>query len=212
MAGPPWAESAESPASRLEDSHASRLQSYSSNGAALDVLPWTAAPVNGIGGDGAGCSRKPQLDRRTACFVPHKNQLPAVGPDEQMLMQPAGGPGGHPNPEQGIGHGNGVAVEEPDQQPDRLKGELRVAISPDESEIIVGCVTDDRGPQWLVLDLVDPNLLDPRLRQKGRQRAGPPLRLVLLTLPRRGGKAGLIDPDRFSPAQVVSLRNETTPE
>src|SRR5829696_6246625 len=129
-----------------------------------------------------------------------------------MLMQLTGGPAGHPNPEQGIGHGNGVAVEEPDQQPDRLKGELRVAIPPDESQIIVGCVTDDRGPQWLVLDLIDPNLLYPRLRQKRRQRADPPLRLVLFAFPRRGGKAGLVDPDRFPPALVVSLRNESAPE
>src|SRR5215211_6759406 len=129
-----------------------------------------------------------------------------------MLMQLTGGPGGHPNPEQGIGHANGVAVEEPDQQPDRLKGELRAAIPPDESQIIVGRVTDDGGSQWLVLDLIDPNLLYPRLRQKGRQRADPPLRLVLFALPRRGGKAGLVDPDRFPSALGVSLRNESAPE
>src|SRR4051794_33870228 len=129
-----------------------------------------------------------------------------------MIMQLPGRPGGHSNPEQGIGHRDGVAVEEPNKQPDRFKGQLRAAIPPDESQIIIGSITDDLGAQLLILDLIDPNLLHPRLGQKRRHGTGPPLRLVLLALPRRGGEAGLIDPDRFSPAPVVSLRNESAPE
>src|SRR6185503_3623782 len=58
----------------------------------------------------------------------------------------------------------------------------------------------------------DPNLLHSRLGQKRRHGAGPPLRLVLLALPRRGGEAGLIDPDRFPPAPAVCLRNESAPK
>src|SRR3954468_9782457 len=194
--------------SGFEDPDLSRVQRHAPNHPALGVVPPASLAIQREAGDRLKWSRQFQLDRRTTGPIPDEHQVPAIRPDEKVVVEFPRVTGGDPHRERRVQNGNRIAPEQPHQELDGLERQLLAAVPPDQAEIIVGTVADDGGARLLVPDLVDPQVLDPRRRQKGGERSGPPLSLLLLRLAGRGRESGLVDPDRLPAAEPIGLLEE----